>query len=62
MMADDGSYALIGGQLIDGTGKLPIPGAAVVLTGRFIVAAGALDEVTITYCPERDSWYVAWQA
>jgi imidazolonepropionase-like amidohydrolase len=42
-----GKLALVGGTLVDGTGRAPISDAAVVIDGDRIVAAGAQAQVTI---------------
>jgi imidazolonepropionase-like amidohydrolase len=42
-----GKLALIGGTLVDGTGRTPIPDAAVVIDGDRIVSAGPRAQVTI---------------
>jgi imidazolonepropionase-like amidohydrolase len=42
-----GKLALVGGTLVDGTGRAPIADAAVVIDGERIVAAGAQAQVTI---------------
>ena len=36
-----GSYAIVGGRLIDGTGRAPVEGATVIVRGGRIAAAGA---------------------
>jgi imidazolonepropionase-like amidohydrolase len=42
-----GKLALIGGTLVDGTGRAPIPNAAVVIDGDRIVAAGPRAQITV---------------
>ncbi|HJZ87518.1 MAG TPA: amidohydrolase family protein [Polyangia bacterium] len=44
---DCGRLAIVGGRLVDGTGRPPVPDAAVVVEGDRIVAAGPRAGVTI---------------
>ena len=41
------SYVFTGGTLIDGTGALPIPNSAIVVTGKKIVEVGPSEKVNI---------------
>jgi hypothetical protein len=46
-----GKLVLVGGTLVDGTGRAPMSDAAVVIDGDRIVAAGAQAQVTIPKTP-----------
>ncbi|MGD9029471.1 MAG: hypothetical protein PVG25_06630, partial [Anaerolineae bacterium] len=46
-MMSNSTLALVGGRLIDGTGREPVPRATVVVEGRAISQVGPADEIDV---------------